>query len=62
MPNEKQQCYCESSMCDHDGECSRAASEHVGMEYVGKCCDTCAANMCATGGESYIYLNEQVSV
>lgn len=49
-------CGCESSFCDHDGPCGREASEYVAMEYVLDTCDTCAANMCASGGESYIYL------
>lgn len=52
-------CYCESSLCDHEDMCDRPATGHVRMDYVGNTCTNCAANMCKSGGEHYIHLNEE---
>lgn len=51
-------CYCESSMCDHDGPCNRTRDERLVMAYVTNTCTQCASNMCATGGSEYITLAE----
>lgn len=50
------QCFCESSLCDHEGACARPADDRLTMDYVGATCTQCAANMAASGGGCYINL------
>lgn len=53
-------CQCESSLCDHlPNPCTRPVSGYVKMLYVEDTCNTCAANMCKSGGENYILTTEE---
>lgn len=52
-------CQCESSLCDHNDSCPRPVQGHVKMAFVEDCCATCAANMGATGGASYLFTAEE---
>lgn len=54
--NEQYWCPCESSKCDHEpGRCTRDPHPNIVMQFLGNCCQECAANMSATGGGDYIH-------